>query len=253
MDKGEKAVKKRTIFKSILCIVLALSLTASNTGIAYANREEGNSTVSDQKTAAKHDTDRMSEKSKTWKLKKLSKQIKEGDLDTEEKPEISDENMIGNDCLEFMVNSAGLFTIGTVEGNPDYESDNGQILLYGHSVPDTSFSTIRIQSSQNEVKDFKFTADHTTYDKDRLTATSVMNVTGTFGNGENYNFAVTQFLEFVTGSRGLADTVKISYDIQNNGQAAQKAGVRILLDTMLAENDNAPFRVVGYDNITSPQ
>lgn len=66
-----------------------------------------------------------------------------------------------------------------------------------------------------------------------------------------YNFTIIQLLEFVKGSSGIADTVRISYKITNNGPLSQKAGVRIMLDTMLASNDDAPFKVVGYDNVTS--
>ena len=39
---------------------------------------------------------------------------------------------------------SGRFTIGNVEGNPDYASDNDQILLFGHPKPWSSFTTVRL-------------------------------------------------------------------------------------------------------------
>lgn len=163
----------------------------------------------------------------------------------------SEKTMIENDYLEFMVDDNGRFTIGNVEGNPDYTSDNKEILLFGHPDPGTSFSTIRIQSNEYETKDIKFSADTNEYDTENKTVTSIMNIDGSFENGEIYSFIVTQYLEFVSGSHGTDDTVKINYTIKNNGINTQKAGIRIMLDTMLADNDDAPFKVLGYGNVTS--
>lgn len=163
----------------------------------------------------------------------------------------SEQTMIGNEYLEFMVDSNGRFTIGNVEGNPDYTSDNGAILLYGHDDPGTSFSTIRMMSSEGDTRDLVFKADSNIYDTVNRTVTSVMEAEGFFDNDEAYHFRITQYLEFIQGAQGRADTVKISYKIENMGQAAQKAGVRIMMDTMLADNDDAPFKVVGHGNVTS--
>lgn len=90
----------------------------------------------------------------------------------------SEQTMIGNEYLEFMVDSNGRFTIGNVEGNPDYTSDNGAILLYGHDDPGTSFSTIRMMSSEGDTRDLVFKADSNIYDTVNRTVTSVMEAEG---------------------------------------------------------------------------
>lgn len=163
----------------------------------------------------------------------------------------SGKTMIKNDYLEFMVGDSGRFTIGNVEGNKNYTSDNNKILLYDHPSPRTSFSTVRIESNTNERKDLKFSADNNIYDTENKKVTSVMNAKGSFESGEEYDFIITQYLTFVTGNDGVDDTVKISYTIKNNGAVTQKAGVRIMMDTMLASNDDAPFKVLGYGNVLS--
>ena len=229
--------KRKNIVKSILCIVLAILLATGNSEWAFAENDGKAQDVSEDR--------------ENLKIRKTEQQKKEEYLESAGIARNSDGEMISNEYLEFMVNSSGRFTIGNVEGNPDYTSDNNKILLFGHSSPGTSFSTILIQSGRNEVMDFIFKANDNTYDKDGQTVTSLMNAVGSFGSGEAYNFTIIQLLEFVKGSSGIADTVRISYKITNNGSLSQKAGVRIMLDTMLANNDDAPFKVVGYDNVTS--
>jgi len=153
-------------------------------------------------------------------------------------------SIIGNSYLEFYVGSDmgdsvnnGRFTIGNTGGNPNFSSDNNRILLFGHPNPWSSFTTIRI----NNV-DYIFYSNNTTYDVANLRAVSTMAVDGVL---------ITQTLEIVNNdATGYKDTVKISYSARNQSTTAKTIGIRIMMDTMLGDNDGAPFKVPSLGNVT---
>ncbi|MGX8692917.1 MAG: Ig-like domain-containing protein, partial [Clostridia bacterium] len=144
-----------------------------------------------------------------------------------------------NDYLSVAVAEDGRFTIGTREGNPNYSSDNNVKLLYGHPDPGTSETLIVIGDSYSQF----FAADAISYSNN--SATAVMYI-------DAYDIVVTQILTLVqSGNASYADTVHIEYRVMNNGSSKQSVGVRIMLDTMLASNDSAPFKIAGTGNVTS--
>lgn len=150
--------------------------------------------------------------------------------------------MIGNNYIQFYVmdsddsENSGRFTIGNTGGNPNYSSDDNQILLFGHPDPWSSYTTIRINSTN-----YIFKADKTTYDPSGLKAVSTMTVE---------NVLITQTLQIVTNDgTGLKDTVQISYTAQNQSNVAKNIAIRIMLDTMLGDNDGAPFKVPSLGNV----
>ena len=150
--------------------------------------------------------------------------------------------MIGNDYIQFYVAdtndsvNSGRFTIGNTGGNPNYSSDDNQILLFGHPSPWSSYTTIRINNTN-----YIFQADETTYDSSGLKTVSTMTVD---------NVLITQTLQIVTNDgTGLKDTVQISYTAQNQSNAAKNIAIRIMLDTMLGYNDGAPFKVPSLGNV----
>ena len=150
--------------------------------------------------------------------------------------------MIKNEYIEFYVNNygsdSGKFTIGNVEGNPNFTSDNNKILLYGHPSPWSSFTTIRVDGSN-----YYFRADETVYDTEELTAVSTMTIDGV---------VITQTLKIIhNDGTGLEDTVRISYKVENQSDVSKNVGVRIMLDTMLGSNDGAPFKVPSLGNVTT--
>jgi len=54
----------------------------------------------------------------------------------------------------------------------------------------------------------------------------------------------TQTLSIIRSSTtGLLDTVRIEYSLENTSDRAANVGLRVMLDTMLGQNDGAPFRV----------
>lgn len=232
---------KKRVISCVIISSMVISLGGTMIGEAHSKTSLNYEEASSMK--------KQSEKEK--KYKKYLKTVQRKNKQAKFSSAASEKTMIANDYLEFMVDDDGRYTIGNVEGNPDYASDDGEILLFGHSRPGTSFSTVRIKSSGNEVKDLIFCADSNVYDTENKMVTSAMTAQGSFESGETYNFIITQYLEFVTGNRGIDDMVKISYKIENNSSNIQKAGVRIMLDTMLANNDDAPFKVLGHGNVTS--
>src|SRR5574341_1797583 len=57
---------------------------------------------------------------------------------------------------------------------------------------------------------------------------------------------VTQLLELVVNeTTGERDVLKVSYIVENVGTASHTVGGRILIDTMVADNDGAPYVVPG--------
>jgi hypothetical protein len=153
-------------------------------------------------------------------------------------------SMIENDYLQFYVGSDmedsednGRFTIGNTGGNPNSTSDNNKILLYGHPNPWSSYTTIRIDNN-----DYIFNSNNTTYDTTNLKAVSTMAVDGVF---------VTQTLQIINNATtGIKDTVQISYSVKNTTSSAKTIGIRIMMDTMLGDNDGAPFKVPSLGNVT---
>ena len=62
---------------------------------------------------------------------------------------------------------------------------------------------------------------------------------------------VKQTLQIVNGtSTGLPDTGMYKYTVRNTGTESHNVGIRIMIDTMLNNNDGAPFRVPGVGAVT---
>ncbi len=155
-----------------------------------------------------------------------------------------------NDYISVIVNqnefNKGRFGIDVTGGAPMRDGDNNKPLLYGHPYPWTSYTTIRIdgknyifggKTDKRAGKDGKYGELVTQPQiKDDQIITS-------------YKFedqiVVTQILNFVKSSTtGLADTVQITYRVTNQDEEDHQVGARVMIDTMLGENDGAPFRVL---------
>lgn len=212
--------------KKLLAILMACTLAVQAVPVSvYAAKEAETETASVVIDRAANNA-RLKKK----KNKRVSRAVSSG------------QQLLGNDYIEFMVEKyddeyAGCFTIGNRLGNPNYDMDDDQILLYGHSSPWSSYSTIRIGD-----ENYIFQSENTQYDDENLKATTTMTADG---------MLITQTLEIVENvTTGIADTVKISYTVKNIGSETKSAGVRIMLDTMLGSNDGAPFKVPSLGNVT---
>lgn len=147
---------------------------------------------------------------------------------------MNDISKVGNEFIEFYTASDGLFTIGTVEGNPDLSSDNNQPLLFGHSLPESSFSTFKIDDTN-----IIFEGSNTNINEEDFSSKSTMTI-------DDVN--IEQELKIVEGNAaGRKDVVRITYHVTNKADKAKNVGARIMLDTMLGESDETPFSVYGDD------
>lgn len=193
--------------------------------------------ISEANDEIKDSTDDENEEYKEWKLNHVQQQnsMMNNFSDDSTFFSLMDTAMYGNMIidnryLEIAVASSGRFTIGTKEGNPDSNLDDNKILLYGHPYPSTSTTTIRVDG-----RDCFFEADEITKTDDAIIAT--MNLD---------NLVIKQILAFAENEiTGRDDIIKITYDIKNNSSVVKNVGNRIMLDTMLGDNDGAPFRIAG--------
>ena len=149
----------------------------------------------------------------------------------------SGENVLKNDYLEVVVNKDGKFTIGTIEGNPEILTDNNKKLLYGHPDPGTSQTTIKIDEDvkildENQNASFNLNGDslEVIYNIDKIQVKQILSIV------ENTSTA-------------RKDVVEIKYEVKNTDTISHNIGTRIMLDTMLGDNDEAPFRIPGIGNV----
>ena len=62
---------------------------------------------------------------------------------------------------------------------------------------------------------------------------------------------VTQTLDYVLGASGQGDTVRIEYVLLNDDSVSHDIGLRIMIDTLIGNNDGVPFVIPGREGITT--
>ncbi|WP_035571787.1 cohesin domain-containing protein [Halonatronum saccharophilum] len=153
-----------------------------------------------------------------------------------------------NEYVEIIVNqnelNNGRFGINVTGGDPIRSDDNNKPLLYGYPYPWSSYTTIRIDGEnyifggETDKRAGKSGSYGKVVEDPRIKDDSI---------STKYRFddiLVEQVLSFVQSTTtGLPDTVQIEYRVENKGQELRDVGVRAMIDTMLGENDGAPFRV----------
>ena len=156
----------------------------------------------------------------------------------------SNYDSISNEYIEMNVNSGtGWYTFGTLEGNPDYITDNNKKLLYGYD--EGNFTTYTTMNINDELYEYgmeemggELISLPTIKNDKSITSWSVDGI------------EVKQIIEMVgLGNQGYEGTFKIRYEATNTQETTQKLGVRIMMDTMLGTNDGAPIRI--FDNAIS--
>jgi len=158
---------------------------------------------------------------------------------------MADPRSILNQHLRTNIASDGRFVIGTTGGDPGTSTDDNKPLLYGFPTNiGTSFTTLRIVSGSS-ITDYqlgKHVMPTSGPSSDGTTLTTVWEVDG---------IRVEQRLYFATNpDTGRPDTTVIEYQLTNISTSQRQAGLRLLLDTMIGDNDGAPFFAPGYGNIT---
>ncbi|MGM0415009.1 MAG: hypothetical protein ACQEQP_07535 [Bacillota bacterium] len=172
--------------------------------------------------------------------------------------ESEDENnnlRFGNEYIVIVVNqndnSQGRFAVETTGGAPARENDDNKPLIYGRPNPWTSYTSLWINEEKyvfggkterragDNAKYGEVIQEPTVEDNKIITKTRFDDI------------VVEQILSIVKSSTtGLADSAQIQYRIINEGDEDEKVGLRVMLDTMLGENDGAPFRL-GEDTIST--
>ena len=147
-------------------------------------------------------------------------------------------NLLSNDYIAVNAASNGKFTIGTTGGNPDRSTDDNKILIYGHPGGSTSYTTVRVNGTS-----YIYQINNSSFNEEEGNNVS----SGNFG-GLDVEQKLTLKENLATGRE---DTVEIKYTVTNNTEETQDAGLRIMMDTMLGNNDAAPFRVPQYGSITT--
>lgn len=147
---------------------------------------------------------------------------------------------LANAWLSIRVDSMGLFTLWTTGGDPDNPNDDNKRLLYG-TDPWSSYATLRINGS-----------DHVFGSSGAQVSTPQVVGSGVQCQWNIAGLLVTEILEFVQGGRvGREDVLRIAYACRNDSGAPLQISLRLMLDTMLGNNDGAPFRVPGTGAVTT--
>lgn len=158
---------------------------------------------------------------------------------------------INNGYMKFNFNSeTGGFSIETAEGNPKKSLDNNMPLLYaedGGRSNGTSFLTVRIDG-----KDYIFGQDYGFFgisssmgavEKTAEGTTQVITVPWTI-KGVTVTLKVALAMDANTDITGNAG---ISAEVTNNSGAAKDVSLRLLLDTALGSEIDAPYLVADAD------
>lgn len=152
--------------------------------------------------------------------------------------------MLENDFISLAVSPSGRFTLGTTGGNPDLETDDNKKMLYGHPEPGTSYTTVKIDGTNYYYglhSDFGGEVVVNPYNESGSSNISEFRYGGVH---------VRQILTFVRGiSSEREDTLEIRYRISNLDTVSHTIGLRIMMDTMLGENDAAPFKIPGLGDV----
>lgn len=164
----------------------------------------------------------------------------------------SNTTVVKNKYIQYTMNrSTGGFSIDTLEGHPQKKYDDNLPLLYKESGEgmETSYVTFRIKEGDS-YSDYIFGQDYSwllgenqgkltvsepVEDGDSTVLTAVWEILG---------FTVTQKVALSqddTGSSSTNGNVGISYTIQNNNEDSRVAGLRVLLDTALSNQIDAPY------------
>jgi len=147
-----------------------------------------------------------------------------------------------NPYVEIALDSNGEFTIGTTQGDPARPSDNNKKLLYGHPFPGTTDAMVRVDGVT-----YQFGQTGTPWTLPPQRQGSALICERTYAG-----VTVRQTLAIVK-SKGTRypDTVAVSYTLRNTRATVCTAAVRLQLDTMLGDNDGAPFRIINTGRVTT--
>lgn len=154
-----------------------------------------------------------------------------------------------NEYLAVYGQEGGRFTIGTTGGDPATAGDDNRKLLYGFpQAPSTSFTSVRIQAD-GAAADYRLSSQS----GDGVAPLAPPALEGDTLRTEyrKDGIRITERLYFSSNpDTGRDDLVTIEYTLQNETDGARRAGLRIMLDTMIGDNDGAPYFIQGAGQTT---
>ena len=158
-------------------------------------------------------------------------------------------SLMENDYLSLYVNERGVYALGTTGGDPATDADDNQKLLFGWDESSTSYTTFVVDDSVETFGDINAEqprfVEAPAFDLEKGINTAVWESPDGF-------IRVRQILSIVNNNSTMRDDVlQIRYEVTNTSVLPHKVGSRIMLDTMLGNNDDAPFRVPGTGEITT--
>lgn len=164
-----------------------------------------------------------------------------------------EEYRISNGYMQFAFNGkTGGFAIETAEGNPQKVLDNNIPLLYAEDKEKsngTSFITVRIGE-----KDYIFGQDYSFFGINSSLGTveikeegRLMEIPWTIGD---ITVVLSAALDNNTESNTTGN-VGLSFNIINNGKSDENVSVRLLLDTALGSEIDAPYFVVDKEQFAT--
>jgi hypothetical protein len=151
----------------------------------------------------------------------------------------------------FLNNSAeetGRFAVDVTGGDQERSDDDNKPLIYGRPKPWTSFTTIRIDGAN-----YVFGKPTIRRSGAKLPGGAILGGPKTEANRlvmacEYGPILVEQALGITRSpSTGALDTAKIQYTVINRGSVPAEVGLRVMLDTMVGDNDGAPFRIGSHE------
>ena len=139
-------------------------------------------------------------------------------------------------------NSTGAIRLWTTGGDPDNPNDNNKKLLYERNIPKFGKYSTSMTALSLDGREFFYSSANwqTNLATKSIDSTMTKN-----------NVSIAQSYKFVKStSTDREDLVEISYTVKNNSSVSKKFGIRIMIDTMLGNNDEAPFRIPGTGAVT---
>ncbi|MFW5873186.1 MAG: hypothetical protein ACOCVD_00745 [Bacillota bacterium] len=141
-------------------------------------------------------------------------------------------------------NAMGRFAVETTGGDPARDDDENKPMIYGRPQPWPSYTTVKIDDDnyvfggETERRAGEGEKYGELIEEPQVVGDSIVTIFELGG------LEVEQSLMFERSSTtGLYDTARVEYNMTNTTDEKKSVGLRIMLDTMLGENDGAPFRI----------
>jgi len=136
----------------------------------------------------------------------------------------------------------GRFGLMSLTGNPDDRSDDDKRLTF---APDGKTNNTRVMvdgraPAFGDSQGATVESWHTGPDDSMVMVWSYRNV------------LVRQSVRLVAGDvSNRVDTIRVTYELKNTGPKTRQVGLRVMLDTLIGDNDGVPFIVPGREGIVT--